>query len=201
MSTPKLTTKTEQTAEGYRVLVNDKPLKTPNKAEWVCASEKLAEATAEEVVTQGVKGALYKLQSYVIDTPAATTTEEMTELFDTDLVFYEADTPVDLVAFQKQAWEPVRDWLCEALGGVPFRISHHTTLNEQLPATHKALKAYLDDLSTEQRAVAYFAGRLSASVAIGLAFAAKELDAEAAHKAGHADEYYQENRYQPRPRV
>ena len=197
MSTPKIKTEIKQQGDSFAVLVNGKPLKTPLKKAWLCRAENIAKATAEEVEKHGTKGAFYKLQSFIIDTPATTTRAEMIDHFDTDLVFYEADEPVDLVAFQKQHWEPVRTWLCDALGGVPFKISYHTTMNEQPKATHKALEAYLKGLSDEQRAVAYFAGRLASSVAIGLAFAAKELDAEDAHKAGHADEYYQESRYKP----
>lgn len=197
MTTPKLKAEVKAQGDAFAVTVNGKPLKTPNKKDWVCTSENLAKVAAEEVEKHGTKGAFYKLQSFVVDTPAETTQTEMLDHFDTDLVFYEADEPVDLVAFQKQHWEPVRTWLCDALGGVPFKISYHTTLNEQPKTTHEALEAYLKGLSTEQRAVAYFAGRLASSVAIGLAFAAKELDAEDAHKAGHADEYYQESRYKP----
>jgi len=176
---------------------NSKPLKTPKGAEWFCWVEDLAQATLDELKELGTQSPLYRLQSYILDNDATDTFNEICNHFDTDLVFYEADAPVDLVAFQKQHWEPVREWLCEALGGVPFRISHHTTLNEQPKKTHAALKEYLYKTEVEHAAVAYFAGRLAASVCIGLAFAAKQLDAITAHKAAMADEYYQETRYKP----
>ena len=197
MNTPKIIAEVKKAEDGFALTVNGKAIQTPKGRPWICTSEQLARAAADDVQANGLKAALYKLQSHMIDTPADDVIQSIEDHFDTDLVFYEATDPVDLVAFQKQAWEPVRDWLCEALGGVPFRISQHTTLSEQLPKTHKALDAYVKELEPAQRTVAFFAGQLSASVAIGLAFAAKELDAEAAHKAGHADEYYQEERYKP----
>lgn len=183
--------------EGFALYVNNKVLKTPQGNPWVCASQKLAEAAAAEVLAEGTKGALYKLQSYVIDTPAAAATDEMADHFETDLVFYEAAEPEDLAAHQHAAWAPVRGWLAAKLGCKAFHVTAHTTLPPQLEETLNALSAYIKGLSREQRAVAYFAGRLAASVCIGLAFAAKELDAAAAHHAAMADEYYQETRYKP----
>ena len=195
MAAPKLKTTVEKTPQGFAVLVNGKPLKTPKGAPWACHNEALANATATEVAAQGLNGALYKLQSYIIDTPAHTTCTEIADHFETDLVFYEASTPADLAAHQNAAWAPVRTWLSNTLGGVPFTVTHHTTLETQPEEAVVALQAHVEGLDVAQRAVAYFAGRLSASVAIGLAFAAKELDAEKAHTASHADEYYQEARY------
>lgn len=195
MAAPKLKTTVEKTAHGYAVLVNGKPLKTPKGAAWVCPNEALAKATAAEVAKDALKSPLYKLQSYLLDTPAPTTCSEMADHFETDLVFYEADTPADLAAHQNAAWAPVRAWLSQTLGGVPFTVTHNTTLEPQPEEAVAALKSHVESLEAAQRAVAYFAGRLSASVAIGLAFAAKELDAEKAHTASHADEYYQEARY------
>ncbi len=109
--------------ERYFVELDGRRLKTPAKAALELPTQAMADAVAaewaaqEEVVdplgmpvTRAANAAIDKVRPQHDDVARM-----LAEYGDTDLVCYRADAPVELVARQAAAWDPVLDWAQDRL--------------------------------------------------------------------------------------
>src|ERR1700722_20332371 len=104
--------------EGYGIVLDGKPLRTPAKRALVAPSRALAEAIAEEWQAQGETVDPYtmpmtRLASSAIDLVAPRRGEIHAELLSyagTDLVCYRAEHPPELIARQHESWQALVDW-------------------------------------------------------------------------------------------
>ena len=109
---------------GFRVLLDGRPMKTPEKRPLLLPVEALAVAVAEEWDAQADE-----IQPDIMPMTrlATTANDRMPELREaaisevadyagTDLVCYRAASPDDLVKRQHQAWQPPLDWASARFG-------------------------------------------------------------------------------------
>lgn len=109
---------------GFGVNLDTRSLQTPAKSTLVLPSRELAQAVADEwnlqegeihpqtmPMTRSANAAIDK-----VGPQHAEIAELIAAYGDTDLVCYRADQPASLVARQREAWDPVLDWLDESLG-------------------------------------------------------------------------------------
>ena len=114
----------ERNSEGFAILLDDKPVRTPARRKLAAPSAALAEALvgewhAQENVIDPATMPLTRLANTIIDGVAQTplpVAEEVTQYLRSDLLFYRAEGPRGLVERQEQQWDPVLAWARDALG-------------------------------------------------------------------------------------
>jgi chaperone required for assembly of F1-ATPase len=187
-----------ETPEGVRVLLDGRPVRTPAKRELALPTRALAEAVAAEWQAQGDhvdpgSMPLTRLVNSAIDGIAGREDEvraDIAKYAASDLVCYRAEAPVELVARQAAAWDPVLAWARDALGArlgagqglVPVRQP------EQAVAAVERALAPLDGLAL---AAHHVMTTLTGSALLALAHGRGRLTAEEAWNAAHIDEDWQ----------
>jgi chaperone required for assembly of F1-ATPase len=103
---------------GYRVLLDDRPLRSPGGAEMLLpaalAAAIAAEWQAQEDEIRPLTMPLMRLASTAIDRVAPLregVVEEIAGYAATDLVCHRAERPPELVARQHAIWQPLVDWV------------------------------------------------------------------------------------------
>ena len=180
--------------DGFAVLLDGRPVKTPARRTLAAPTRALAEALAAEWeaqrdVVDPAKMPLTRLANSIIDgvadTPAAVAAEAEKYLA-SDLVCYRAEGPDGLVARQAGAWDPVIAWAREALG-VRFVVGEGMVFVVQPEAALAAARAALP--RDPWRLGAFHAvTTLTGSALIALAVLNGRLGVEDAWRAAHIDE-------------
>ena len=185
-------------ADGFAVLLDDRPVKTPMRRELRLPTAALAEAVAEEWRAQAdkiVPGTmkLTKLAYTAIDRVAplrADVVEQIVAFGRTDLLCYRAASPSDLAERQNSVWGPVLDW-AKTRFGFALQSGEGICFIEQPPETLAALSAHVSAQDDFRLAGLHNAATLTGSVILALAIAEGVLDTEAAFAAAEVDTAYQ----------
>ena len=124
----------EPSAEGYRVLLDGKPMHLPGGGVLRVEAEPLAHAIAAEWQTAGGETGgemsfsdtpLTRLagtaQQRIAPDPAPTV-DAIARYAESDLLCYRAATPRELVERQQRHWQPWLDWVAQAYDA-PLRVS------------------------------------------------------------------------------
>lgn len=183
--------------EGFPVLLDDKPVRTPAKRALTVPTRALAEKIAEEWEAQrehvdAASMPLTRLANAVIDAVHEQRTavaEEIAKYLGTDLTCYRAEAPQALVARQAQAWDPMLDWARETLGArfAPAQgVMHVAQPGDAIAKMRGAIPGDPWRLGAVSSIVT-----LTGSALIALALSAGAIDADAAWAAAHVDEDWQ----------
>ena len=180
--------------DGFAVLLDGRPVKTPARRTLAAPTRALAEALAAEWeaqrdVVDPAKMPLTRLANSIIDgvadAPAAVAAEAEKYLA-SDLVCYRAEGPDGLVARQAGAWDPVIAWAREAMGA-RFVVAAGMVFVAQPDAALAAARAALP--RDPWRLGAFHAvTTLTGSALIALAVLNGRLGVEDAWRAAHIDE-------------
>jgi chaperone required for assembly of F1-ATPase len=180
--------------DGFSVLLDTKPVRTPARHLLVAPRRRIAEAIAAEWNAQGntvdpTSMPLTGLANAIIDGVAPTpqpVADEIAKYLGSDLVFYRAKAPAGLVRRQAEAWDPVLAWAREGLGArfvCAEGLVHVTQPEPALVAGRAAIPhepwalGALNSITT-----------LTGSALIALALAAGQLSVDEAWAAAHVDE-------------
>jgi chaperone required for assembly of F1-ATPase len=190
--------KTEAVADGWGVVLDGRPLRTPAKRELWLPNERLAAAIAVEWDAQDPDirpqtMPLTRLATTAIDRTAEKRGEiaaDVANYAGTDLVCYRAEHPPALAARQEAAWQPLIDWaagrydagLAVTSGIVPLA---------QSPASLKIFAAVVAALDDFRLTAIQAATAACGSLVIALALYEGRLDADAAFAASQLDETFQ----------
>lgn len=189
-------------AEGWRIALDGKVVKTPARNPLIVPTQALAEAIAGEWTAQDTKlkpdtMPLMQFASTAIDRVAPDRDRIVAETAGyaaTDLVCYRAEAPAELVARQAAAWDPLIDWLRErydvvlqvATGVMAIPQSDHA-----LAGLTRAVAAQDDFRLT---ALGVMTGA-SGSLALALAVLETRIGPEEAADAAQLDELFQAERW------
>ncbi len=188
--------------DGWHVLLDGKPVKTPLGRPLEAPSEPLAKALAEEWRAQTGEidrssMLLNRLVNTAIDGARGREAEIRAAVLSyaaSDLVCYRAEHPAGLRARQAGAWDPILEW-AEATLGVRLRTSEGVMPVRQ----EEAHMHRLADLIADEDAFALTSilamTTLTGSALIALAHAKDRLSLEAAWSAAHIDEDWQTARW------
>ncbi len=194
----------EEDEDGFRVLLDGKPMRTPAKAILLVPTRALAEAIAAEWAAVPEKAEinaahlpLTRLAATGIDRVVARRADviaDTAKYAGSDLLCYRATAPDSLVKLQQELWQPLLDWAAERHGarlvtadGIGF-----VDQPEEAKATlHAAVSAHGDLALSALYNLTHTAG----SVVIALAVSEGRLDAAAAFAAAQMDELYQVDRW------
>jgi chaperone required for assembly of F1-ATPase len=184
----------EETPEGWHVLLDGKPLKTPARNTFVLPSERLAASVAAEWLAQGPQidpatMPLTRLANSAIDGIANhpnAVADDLAAYAGTDMLCYRAETPDRLVERQTRLWNPILAEV-ETRHGLRFRLAAGV-----MPVNQDAeISKKISDLLPRdpfRLAGLHSVTTLSGSVLIALALANRSIDPEAAWTAAHVDE-------------
>ncbi|MDB5524802.1 MAG: hypothetical protein JWM58_2565 [Rhizobium sp.] len=185
-----------KTEEGFTILLDGRPVKTPGKHLLAVPTRAATELLAREWDAQvneinPVKMPVTRLVNTAIEGVAA----EIDGVFDdivnfagTDLLCYRAETPDSLIEMQARHWDPVIYWAADAFGA--RFILAQGIIHRQQPK--EAINAFAATLAKHRSAIALAAlhtvTTLTGSALISLAFAEGRLTAEEAWLTAHVDE-------------
>ncbi len=188
-------------AGGVVLALDGRPARTPARRPLLLPTRALGEAVAAEWDAQGETidpGTMpfTRLANSAIDGVAErreAVIDDIAKYAGSDLVCYRAGEPERLVAEQAAAWDPVLAMIREETGA-RFVLSQGVTFVDQPPSALEAVRARVAaETSPFRLAALHVMTTLTGSVLIALACASGRLDPEAAWRAAHADEIYQES--------
>jgi chaperone required for assembly of F1-ATPase len=183
--------------EGFPLLLDGKPVKTPARRALAAPSRALTGKIADEwhaqqdVIDPG-RMPLTRLANAVIDAVADApkpVADEVTQYLGSDLLCYRAEAPAGLVELQASHWDPVLAWARDALGArfvLVQGVMHVAQPREAVAAAAARIPADPWRLGAVSAITT-----LTGSGLLALALACDALDAEAAWAAAHVDEDWQ----------
>lgn len=197
-------TATEAGEDGYRVLLDGRPMRTPAKSILVVPTEPLAQAIADEwsgVPEQGEINTthlpLTRLAATALDRVVSRRDEviaDTAKYAGSDLLCYRASTPDSLVKLQHETWQPLLDWAAERYGA-RFTVAEGITFVDQPENAKARLKEAVGSYTDAALSALYNLTHTSGSVVIALAVAEDRLTAEGAFAAAQVEELYQIQRW------
>jgi chaperone required for assembly of F1-ATPase len=180
--------------ENYAVRLDDKPVRTPAGRALPAPTLALAEALAAEwnaqrEVIDPARMPLTRLANVIIDGVAdrpGPVADEVAKYLASDLVCYRASSPRGLVERQALHWDPIVEWVRDALG-VRLLLSEGVVHVAQPEAALAAARAAIPRDPWRLGAV-HTATTLTGSALLALALAHGRLAADEAWAAAHVDE-------------
>lgn len=181
-------------AGSYALRLDDKPVHTPARRALAAPTLDIAEAIAAEWRAQAevidpAKMPLTRLANAIIDGVAErpdAVAAEIAKYLQSDLLFYRAASPPELVERQRRHWDPILEWADQALGArfVPTEgVTHIAQPQLALDAARAAIPH-----DPWRLGPVHAATTLTGSALIALAMARQFLSAEDAWQAAHVDE-------------
>lgn len=193
---------TRPAGEGWEVLLDDRPVRTPGKLPLVLPTQALAQAIAEEwdaqrdvidphamPLTRAANSAIEKVAPQF-----QAVADMLSDYGGTDLLCYRADQPEALIRMQAQGWDPLVDWAATQMGA-PLRITHGVIPVAQDPASLDRLRAEVHGLDIFGLTALHDLVTLPGSLVIGLAVLRGRIDAGEAHRLSRIDEDFQASRW------
>ncbi len=191
-----------EAGEGFQVLLDGRPVRTPAKAPMVLPSRPLTEAIAGEWAAQGdtIRPGtmpLMALSSTALDITAKQpelVVEQVAAYAGTDLLCYRVEHPPELSAREAQLWQPLLDW-----AALRYDAALHVVVGimprEQPEGACRALAAAVATYDIWRLTALQTATTGSGSLVIGLALLEGRVDAALAFEASQLHESYQIERW------
>jgi len=187
----------EQSEDGFPVLLDGKPVRTPARRLLTAPTRPLAQAVADEWQAQEdvidpARMPLTRLANAAIDAVAAQAgpvADEIARYLGSDLVVYRASTPAGLVARQSELWDPVLAFARDALDARFVQIEG-VMFSEQPSQAVEAARAHIPAEAWRLAAVSSIT-TLTGSALLALMLARGAITADAAWEAAHLDEDWQ----------
>lgn len=191
-----------ETADGFAVQLDGRNVKTPLKAPLAVPSHAIAEAIADEwrAVEEKIDPSVMpytRSANAAIDkvTPQFAEVAEMLAAYGgSDLLCYRADAPIELVARQADAWDPLLDWAHATYGARLLPTAGVMPVAQDPKALERLAKPLFDATPFELTALHDLIS-LSGSLVIGLATAAGHLHHQDAWPLSRVDEDWQEEQW------
>jgi len=189
-------------AEGFAVVLDGRPTRTPARRHLAVPQEALARALAAEWEAQAdeidpARMPLTRLVNSAIDRVSGemeAVREDIVRHAGSDLVLYRAEGPESLIAAEERLWGPVLA-ASEAALGARFALAGGIVHVAQAPETLEAVRRALAGDDPLRLAAIHSMTTLTGSALIALAFGRGEIGAKEAWAAAHADEDWQAERW------
>ena len=192
----------DRTDDGWRILLDGKPVKTPGRHTLLLPTAAMAEAVAREWLGQGeeidpVSMPMLRLANTVLDGVQANRAEVIGAILrfgEHDLLCYRAEAPPSLAARQAEEWDAMLDWVAEQHGArliVTSGVGHIAQSPEALAALERAIAAH-DDFAL---AGLHVIASITASLVLGLALTEGAINPAQAFQLSRLDEIHQAERW------
>jgi chaperone required for assembly of F1-ATPase len=191
----------DEAAQGFRFLLDGKPVQTPARQPLLLPTRPLAEAIAEEwraqdddMLPQAMP--LTRMVNTVLDGVRKTRADVIAAILrfgENDLLSYRAEAPVELAARQLE-WNTYLDWAAER-HGARLAVTSGLRHVEQSAETLTALRQAVSDLNDFHLAALHILASITGSLVLGLAVLDGRLTADEAFALSRLDEAYQAERW------
>jgi chaperone required for assembly of F1-ATPase len=183
-----------ETPDGFAIALDDKPVRTPSRHPLVAPTREIAETIAAEwdaqkEIIDPVTMPVTRLANTVIDAVAnrvEAVADDVAKYFHSDMLFYRAGHPAELVANEAAHWDPVLFWAADTLGAhfiLAEGIVHVRQPDQAVAAARAALPP--DPWSI---AALHMVTTLTGSALLALALTRGALDEDQVWAAAHVDE-------------
>jgi chaperone required for assembly of F1-ATPase len=184
----------QEAGDGYAVMLDGKPVRTPARRPLAAPTLALAQAIAAEWDAQRelidpAKMPLTRLANAIVDGVAekpGPVAAEIEKYLASDLLFYRAANPQELRERQAALWDPIVAWARDVLGA-NFKLGEGVIRFAQPQAVLKAAAAAIPADPWRLGAV-HVVTTLTGSALIALAMLRGMLSVDAAWQAAHVDE-------------
>jgi chaperone required for assembly of F1-ATPase len=191
----------EQTPQGFRLLLDGKPVQTPARRSLLLPSRALADGVADEWRGQGEEMQpttmpLTRLAHTVLDGVSMNRSDMIAAILrfgENDLLCYRADRPAEFAQRQGQ-WDAHLDWAAERFGArllVTTGLAPVEQPAEAIASLRRAVEAQ-DDFAL---ATLHVLASITGSLVLGLAALEGRLAAAHAFALSRLDEAYQAERW------
>lgn len=191
---------------GFQILLDGRPVRTPQRTLLAVPDEALAQAIAAEWATQDehvdpAHMPLTRIVNSALDGVARemeATAAEIVKYAGSDLLCYRAQDPEILAAAQADAWDPLLDWIAATHGARFILADGVIFVRQPMDAVMKfrqALESFVDTGAEASRALRlaglHVMTTLTGSAILALAAASGRLTPDEAWRAAHVDEDFQ----------
>ena len=188
----------QQNEVGFLVTLDDRPIITPAKNTLLLPSSSLANRVANEWKEQNneiipAEMPFTRLSNSAIDKVSSQFKEVadiLSEFGETDLFYYRASSPAELVEKQKIAWDPFLDWVNTSMN-VRINVSSGVMFIDQDDDEMVKLKAPIYNMTPFQLAGFHEIVTISGSLIGAYAFVEKAFTADQVWSASRIDEEWQ----------
>ena len=192
----------DKTPEGFRILLDGKPVQTPGRHTLLLPTGALAEAIATEWRVRGeeidpVGMPMLRLANTVLDGIRGAREPLIAAILrfgEHDLLCYRAEAPASLAIRQAAEWDALLNWAAEQHGarlGVTSGVGHIAQPRHALAALERAIAAH-DDFAL---AGLHVIASITASLVLALALAEGAINPAQAFQLSRLDELHQEERW------
>ena len=187
---------------GFTVLLDSKVVRTPGRNMLVLPTERLADAIAQEWRGQGGEVVattmpLLRLANTAVDGAEANRADVINTILrfgENDLLCYRVHQPPQLAVRQREAWDPLLDWVARKHGAnlrVVQGLTHVDQPVEALAALHQGLEQFDGFTLVALHVIASITG----SAVLALAAADGFVSGENAFALSRIDETYQAEKW------
>jgi chaperone required for assembly of F1-ATPase len=192
----------EQAANGFRVLLDGKPVRTPGGNPLLLPTLALAESIAEEWESQGEETDLRsmpmtRLANTVQDGVAHTREEVIASVLrfgEHELLCYRATEPAELLARQREAWDAVLEWAARRYNAT-LAVGQGLVPLTQPPEALARLKAAIAAHDNYTLAALHVIASITGSLVLALALAEDAITPGQAFLLSRLDEDFQAERW------
>lgn len=183
---------------GVRVLLDDKPIKSPLGEMLILPTVGMADAIAKEWQVDGdeiqpEKMPLTRFANTSFDRvkkQRKLVEDEIVGFADTDLLCYRADHPEELAKMQTKAWDPILEWL-QAEFSITPQVTNNILHIEQNSKDIEKIEALVVSMDDFTLSALHSATSILGSVFLAMALQKGRLSVDAAWDASRIDESYQ----------
>lgn len=187
---------------GFAVLLDGRSVKTPARNMLALPTEKLAAAIASEWRAQGEEVVatsmpLLRLSNTVMDGVIPNregVIDAILRFGENDLTCYRAHQPPDLVARQREGWDPLVVWVRQKFGA-ELRVAEGITHVDQPAQALAALRQALTGYDSFTLAGLHVVASITGSLVLALAVAEGETSGAHAFALSRIDENYQAEKW------
>lgn len=187
---------------GFAVLLDGRPVKTPARNSLLLPTEKLAAAIAAEWREQGDEVVatampLLRLSNTVVDGVAVnreSVIDAILRFGENDLLCYRAHQPPELVARQREGWDPMLDWARQRFGA-HMAVAEGLGHVDQTPQSLAALRLALTGHDAFTLAGLHVIASITGSLVLALAVVEGQTSGAHAFVLSRIDESYQAEKW------
>lgn len=184
--------------EGFRILLDGKPIKTPGRRTLLLPTQALALAIAEEWRGQGeeivpISMPMLRMANTTLDGVSQTRDAVIAAIMrfgEHELLCYRAQSPAELALLQAAEWAPMLEWV-HARYGVRLLISTGVVHVQQPPETLARLGEVVAAYDDFALAALHVMASITASLVLALGLAENAINAAQAFQLSRIDETYQ----------
>ncbi len=192
----------EATGDGWCLLLDGRPVRTPKGARLAVSSETVARALAAEWERQGAlieprSMPLTRLVGSALDDAGPDRrrfVDRVAAYAETDLLCYRAEMPPDLVHRQREGWDPLLEWAAERYGA-RLRVRTGLMPYSQDPDALALLRGQVERFDAVGLSAMNVAVPALGSLVLALAIVEGRLGGEEAFELSQLDESFQMERW------